>query len=54
MVESLEVFKKNNNNGSSNHQEEQKQPVNLLLMQEHTSASVLSEMGPLTVQNKWT
>lgn len=52
MVESLEVFKKNN--GSSNNQEESKHSANLLLIQEHTSASVLTEMGPLTVQNKWT
>ena len=57
MVESLESFKKNQRKSKS--LEESKQylptgnPANDLLMSSHASASVLSEMGPLGVQNKW-
>jgi hypothetical protein len=57
MVESLEEFKKNQRKSKSLEENKHYLPIaniaNDLILASHASASVLSEMGPLKMQNKW-
>jgi hypothetical protein len=59
MVEGLGAFNKNGEGGATipfKFEEEKKVDPhsNTLIQQEHSSASVLSQMDPITAQNKWT